>query len=182
MRTGTPNHGLGATGLAPRGIKLMTLAALFGLAPIAASTALASDTTSTAALERSAAMVEIVPLQPAVSPAAPAPEIEQAPSAPQATVLGRGSASFYATKFNGRRTASGERFDSDELTAAHRTLPFGSRVRVTCVTTGKSVIVRINDRGPFSAGRMIDVSRAAARELGLVARGHGTVEIALLDD
>lgn len=68
------------------------------------------------------------------------------------------------------------------MTAAHRTLPFGSLVRVTNVANGRSVVVRINDRGPFSAGRMIDVSRAAADELGLVARGHGTVELALIAD
>lgn len=95
--------------------------------------------------------------------------------------MGRGSASYYAARFDGRRTASGERFDNANLTAAHRTLPFGTLVRVTNVTTSKSVIVRINDRGPFSAGRMIDVSRAAAEELGLVARGHGTVELAVIE-
>ena len=96
--------------------------------------------------------------------------------------MGRGSASYYAAKFHGRRTASGERFDNDAMTAAHRTLPFGSRVRVTNVSTGRSVVVRINDRGPFTRGRMIDVSRAAAKDLGLIASGHGTVELALLAD
>jgi rare lipoprotein A len=67
------------------------------------------------------------------------------------------------------------------MTAAHRTLPFGTMVRVTNPATGRSVVVRINDRGPFTKGRMIDVSRAAAEELGLIARGHATVELALID-
>lgn len=107
---------------------------------------------------------------------------EPAPSAPQETVLGRGSASYYASKFNGRRTASGERFDNSDLTAAHRSLPFGSRVRVTNPANGRSVIVRVNDRGPFTRGRLIDVSRAAAEELGMVARGHADVELALIAD
>jgi rare lipoprotein A len=67
------------------------------------------------------------------------------------------------------------------MTAAHRTLPFGSLVRVTNPATGASVIVRINDRGPFSRGRLIDVSRAAAEELGMIARGHATVELELIE-
>jgi len=95
--------------------------------------------------------------------------------------LGSGSASYYAAKFHGRRTASGERFDMHAMTAAHRTLPFGSKVRVTNTANGKSVVVRINDRGPFTRGRTIDVSHAAAKQLGLIARGHGTVDLALLD-
>lgn len=96
-------------------------------------------------------------------------------------MMGGGSASYYASKFHGRLTASGERFDNGALTAAHRTLPFGSLVRVINPANGKSVTVRINDRGPFTKGRVIDVSRAAAEELGLVARGHAPVELALIE-
>lgn len=98
-----------------------------------------------------------------------------------ATDLGTGVASFYADRFNGQRTASGERFDNHDYTAAHRTLPFGTRVRVTNPANGASVVVRINDRGPFTRGRMIDVSRVAAEELGLVQRGHGTVQLEQLE-
>lgn len=101
--------------------------------------------------------------------------------APAGQSLGSGSASYYAAKFHGRRTASGERFDNAAMTAAHRTLPFGTKVRLTNPSTGKSVVVRINDRGPFTRGRAIDVSHAAAKQLGLIARGHATVEMALLD-
>lgn len=97
-----------------------------------------------------------------------------------ATPLGHGMASYYGAELHGRRTASGQRFDMNAMTAAHRTLPFGSQVRVTNPANGKSVVVTINDRGPFSRGRLIDVSRAAATELGLIARGHGEVELELV--
>lgn len=108
---------------------------------------------------------------------------EGSPAAPGAGApLGGGVASYYASHFHGRRTASGERFDMAAMTAAHRTLPFGSKVRVTNPANGRSVVVRINDRGPFTRGRTIDVSHAAAERLGLIARGHGRVELALLDD
>lgn len=96
-------------------------------------------------------------------------------------VFASGTASYYGRKFDGRRTASGETFDMTDMTAAHRTLPFGSKVRVTNAENGRSVVVRINDRGPFSGGRMIDVSRAAAQRLGLIASGHGRVTLTLLD-
>lgn len=98
-----------------------------------------------------------------------------------ATHLGTGSASYYADRFHGQRTASGERFDNTAYTAAHRTLPFGTRVRVTNPATGASVVVRINDRGPFIRGRTIDVSRAAAERLGLIRAGHAPVSLDLLD-
>jgi rare lipoprotein A len=76
-----------------------------------------------------------------------------------------GLASVYAAKFHGRETTSGEIFDAEDLTAAHRTLPFGTRVRVHSLRSGRSVVVRINDRGPHIAGRVIDLSPAAARAL-----------------
>ena len=86
-----------------------------------------------------------------------------------------GTASWYGPGFHGRLTASGERFDQNELTAAHKTLPFGTRVLVHSPRTGKQVVVRINDRGPFVKGRVIDLSKAAARALGLHAMGHDAV-------
>lgn len=78
-----------------------------------------------------------------------------------------GDASWYASKFQGRRTANGERYDAHAMTAAHRTLPFGAYARVTSLTTGRSIVVRINDRGPFIRDRVIDLSYAAAAALGL---------------
>ena len=85
-----------------------------------------------------------------------------------------GLVSFYV---EGARTASGERFDPHEFTAAHRTLPFGTRLRVTSVATGRSVTVRVNDRGPFVPGRVLDVSYSAADRLGIVGRGVAKVKI-----
>jgi rare lipoprotein A len=88
-----------------------------------------------------------------------------------------GEASYYAAKFEGRTTASGERYRGAALTAAHRTLPFGTEVRVTNLVNGRSVVVRINDRGPFHRRRVIDLSRAAAERLGMVQRGRAPVEV-----
>ncbi|MEO8389544.1 MAG: septal ring lytic transglycosylase RlpA family protein [Polaromonas sp.] len=90
----------------------------------------------------------------------------------------RGQASWYGPRFNGRRTASGERFDMQELTAAHRTLPFGTLVRVHSLVNGRDVDVRVTDRGPYSGNRIIDLSRAAAEELGML--GMGLKEVVLL--
>ncbi|WP_298613022.1 septal ring lytic transglycosylase RlpA family protein [uncultured Thermosynechococcus sp.] len=92
-----------------------------------------------------------------------------------------GLASWYGPGFHGARTANGERFDQDALTAAHRTLPFGTRVRVTNLQNGRSVVVRINDRGPFTGGREIDLSRGAAAAIGLIGAGVGPVRIDVLD-
>ncbi len=89
-----------------------------------------------------------------------------------------GSASWYA--LDGRKTANGERMNSQAMTAAHRRLPFGTRIRVTNLRNGKSVIVRINDRGPFAKGRILDLSKAAARRLGFIGRGHTKVKISVL--
>lgn len=88
-----------------------------------------------------------------------------------------GTASFYHRSFEGRRTASGERYDRHRMTAAHRTLPFGSRVRVTNLENGLSVVVEVNDRGPFRKGRVIDVSEEAARELGFYRAGTARVRV-----
>jgi rare lipoprotein A len=89
--------------------------------------------------------------------------------------LQRGMASWYGAGFHGRRTASGEKFDMHELTAAHPSLPFGTQVLVHSPRTGRDVVVRINDRGPYARGRVIDLSQAAATMLGIKARGHDTV-------
>jgi rare lipoprotein A len=92
-----------------------------------------------------------------------------------------GVASYYGDRFDGRRTASGVRFDMDALTAAHRTLEFGTRVTVTNKANGRSVDVVINDRGPFSRGRTIDLSKAAAREIGMLGRGVAPVRLEIVE-
>jgi rare lipoprotein A len=91
-----------------------------------------------------------------------------------------GAASWYGDKFHGRRTANGERYDMHKLTAAHKTLPFGTKVRVTNRENGKSVVVRINDRGPFVGKRVIDLSRGAAAAVGMIQRGIAPVSIEII--
>ena len=95
-------------------------------------------------------------------------------NAAETQVASHGLASFYT---EGTKTASGEKFDTHELTAAHPTLPFGTQLRVTNVTTGRSVTVRVNDRGPFVPGRVVDVSYAAAETLGMVGGGVAKVKL-----
>jgi len=92
--------------------------------------------------------------------------------------VSQGIASFYT---EGTQTASGEKFDTHELTAAHPTLPFGTRLRVTNVSTGRSVTVRVNDRGPYVRGRVVDVSHSAAEALGIVEQGVAKVKLDVVE-
>lgn len=92
-----------------------------------------------------------------------------------------GIASYYADDYHGRQTSNGEIFDMNALTAAHRTFPFGTTVRVTNVENKKKVVVRINDRGPFKEGRIIDLSLAAAKELDLIRMGTARVKLEVLE-
>jgi rare lipoprotein A len=94
----------------------------------------------------------------------------------------KGVASYYASKFHGRRTASGERYDMNGLTAAHRSLAFGTRLKVTNLSNKRSVVVRVNDRGPHIKKRIIDVSYAAARKLGLLGSGTARVLIEVVEE
>jgi rare lipoprotein A len=107
-----------------------------------------------------------------------APLIAIAKPAPGDTLVG--IASYYHDKFHGRKTANGERFNQAAYTAAHKKLPFGTKVRVIDRKTGKSVVVTINDRGPFIKGRVIDLSRRAARDLGILHRGVAKVKVEIL--
>ena len=93
-----------------------------------------------------------------------------------------GSASWYGPGFHGKKTASGEVFDQTKFTAAHKTIPLGRRARVTHLANGKSIEVLINDRGPYVAGRLIDLSQAAAEALGLINNGVAKVQVELLDE
>ncbi len=128
----------------------------------------------------------------AIPDAKPAPVVRtRAGNAPKYTVLGktyrvlpsshgykeRGEASWYGTKFHGRRTANGEVYNMFAMTAAHKTLPIPSYVRVTHVGNGRSIVVRINDRGPFHGNRIIDLSYAAAKKLGVIATGVARVDV-----
>ncbi len=95
-------------------------------------------------------------------------------------MIGRGEASYYGHELAGNRTASGERFNPYGLTAAHRTLPLGTKLRVTNVANGRSVVVRVNDRGPFVGNRLIDVSLGAAREIQMIRSGTAQVRLEIV--
>lgn len=110
----------------------------------------------------------------AVHAAAPVPAVADAPAE-------TGLAAVYSDKLHGRKTASGERYDRSRLTAAHKTLPFGTRVKVTHAQNQKSVTVRINDRGPVQAGRILDLSPTAARAIGIGPRGMAEVSAQVVE-
>jgi rare lipoprotein A len=104
-----------------------------------------------------------------------APQLAHADGAVQ-----KGKAAYYGDKFHGRKTASGEKYDKRAMTAAHKTLPFGTVVKVTNLKNGKTVEVRINDRGPYGKGRVIDLSRAAAQKLDMIRAGVVPVEVRVI--
>ncbi len=108
--------------------------------------------------------------------AKPAPE-----TAGEISMVEEGVASYYAEEFNGRQTSNGETYDMNQMTAAHRTLPFNTLVRVTNTSNGKSVVVRINDRGPFKDDRIIDLSLEAAKRLELIGSGTSSVRLQVLE-
>jgi len=105
---------------------------------------------------------------------------QQTPTKQPDSVVQTIFSTYYAKKFDGRRTTSGERYRATKYTAAHRTLPFGTMVTVKNLKTGKTVLVRINDRGPFSKKFSLDISQAAAKDLGIYKLGYARVEISYL--
>ncbi len=118
------------------------------------------------------------PAAPAVPPAATAPAAT--PSSGAHTM--EGTAAFYNSRLNGRKTASGQIFSNAGLTAAHNTLPFGTKIKVTNVKNNKSVVVRVNDRGPTTPGRVFDLTRAAAAKLGYLKAGTAEVKAEIVAD
>lgn len=142
--------------------------------PIATSTAVPADAVAIREQEPVAEPTEVLPIQPPV-PIAPKP----APQ-PRVVRVNSGEASWYGPGFFGNRTANGEVFRPGTMTAAHRTLPFGTMVKVTNLVNGRSATVRINDRGPFHGGRIIDLAHGAAQQLGVVASGVARVKLEVL--
>ncbi|MGB8476291.1 MAG: septal ring lytic transglycosylase RlpA family protein [Candidatus Acidiferrum sp.] len=119
--------------------------------------------------------------EPAPATVSPSPRRSRAPAAPAPEgYTEEGNASWYGVPFDGRRASNGEIYDMDKLTAAHRTLPFGTMVRVTNLNNGKSTVVRITDRGPFVENRIIDLSRAAARQIDSVGPGVVPVRVEVI--
>lgn len=141
------------------------------------------DLALNSAIEAEALPAESLPSDslPAAEPAAAPVKAEPPkPPAPAVVSVSTGEASWYGPGFFGNRTASGEVLRPGTLTAAHRTLPFGTKVRVTNLWNGRSAVVRINDRGPFHGARVIDLAHGAANQLGLVASGVAKVKLEVL--
>ena len=118
--------------------------------------------------------------KPAPTVSAPAKPVAKPAAAPR--YQAKGKASYYASRHHGRRTANGERLNNNAFTAAHRELPFGTKVKVTNLANERSVVVRITDRGPHTRGRLIDLSQAAARELGMLRAGVVQVRVESIDN
>jgi rare lipoprotein A len=137
------------------------------------------DQPQTHTIPREIPPIATIPSSPETDESSPLAKI---PAPSRSTMVETGLASWYGPRFHGKLTASGEVYSQENFTAAHRTLPWGSRVKVTNLANGKSVEVRINDRGPFGKGRIIDVSRAAAKVLGIVGSGITTVRVEWLSD
>jgi rare lipoprotein A len=137
----------------------------------------ASETSVLNDLSEPASAAQELPSEPSPAPVKAQPPV---PPAPAVVSVSTGEASWYGPGFFGNRTANGEVFRPGTLTAAHRTLPFGTKVRVTNLWNGRSAVVRINDRGPFHGQRVIDLAHGAASQLGLVASGIAQVKLEVL--
>ena len=136
------------------------------------------------ALPRDAAAERVATVEPALSVSTVSVEdsaADKVPAAEEPLLVLEGSASWYADALAGRSTASGEPYDPSDLIAAHRALPFGTRLRVTNLANGRVVEVRVIDRGPFIAGRILDLSRSAAEQIGILRAGHGRVRVEVLE-
>lgn len=116
--------------------------------------------------------------RPESPPAEAAPAVR--PGSGKILLTLEGVASYYADDFHGKLTSNGERYNMHDLTAAHRTFPFGTKVRVTNLSNGKTVVIRVNDRGPFVEGRIIDLSLGAAKQLEMIASGTSPVRLEVL--
>ena len=149
--------------------------ALAGL--LASGPAQAVSTEEAPGIDSSARISDLIEVVSELKEAVQAPG---AAAAPSYRTIGEGEASYYGAELAGNRTASGERFNPHAMTAAHRTLPLGTKLRVTNKSNGRSVIVRINDRGPFAKSRLIDLSLGAAREIGMVRAGKAQVMLEAL--
>lgn len=149
-------------------------------APMNSGGSPATDTVTAASPPQPADGGSLAALPPSALPEAADPEGAGTPEREQVRASFTGTASWYGRRFHGRLTASGSRFDMNALTAAHPDLPFGTRLRVTHLDSKRSVIVTVNDRGPFIKGRVIDLSRAAAGKLGFISSGLAQVRVEVL--
>lgn len=188
-RASKPHRG---TLMRPRTLAVALLVATALAVRVGASAATPAAPASGNVVADSAAIIETpAPGKAASDSVANGPSIvlEERPDADLAKMflgrvveLGVGMVSYYASRFHGRRTASGTTYDETEMTAAHRTLPFGTLLKVTNLTNLKSVIVRVTDRGPYIGNRILDLSRTAAREIGMLSRGVVKMRVERVQD
>ena len=157
---------------ATNGLVAVVLAALTATAP--------AQAVNTGDISRVESLAQIVADLPEQTAPIFVPAPEAAAGEGRFEKIGEGVASYYGHELAGNRTASGERFDPAGLTAAHRSLPLGTKLRVTNQSNGDAVIVRVNDRGPFAKSRLIDLSLGAAREIGMVRTGTARVTVEIL--
>ena len=168
------------------GGSVLLLSGSTGLPPAFATTGRVAAETSSPSLELAIRSAEpsLESADPSdelpIKPVAPALPIATPPQQPRVRSVSQGQASWYGPGFFGNRTASGEVLRPGTLTAAHRTLPFGTQVRVTNMGNGRSAVVRINDRGPFHGNRVIDLAHGAANNLGLISSGIANVKLEVL--
>ena len=134
----------------------------------------AASVATVAAMAQAPAPAPAPAISPITVPAAAA--AAPAPASASGEHKMEGVAAYYSNRFNGRKTADGQRFNNGAMTAAHNTLPFGTRVKITNTKNNRSVVVRITDRGPTTPGRIFDLTRAAASKLGYVRSGHAEVK------
>lgn len=127
------------------------------------------------------AVVADYPVNNVTSAVVNAQKVSLEPSTGKLRALQSGVASYYGPGFHGRRTANGETFNMNAMTAAHRTLPFGTKLKVTNLNNGQSAIVRVNDRGPYTGGRVIDLSVAAAKQIGSTQAGTAKVKLEVVE-
>jgi rare lipoprotein A len=158
-----------------RSVSTLLSTVLVSFAAALATTVTLAQTAAPAAVPTPAAPVATP--APAVAAPVAAPKADAKPAAPAGDHAMAGKVAYYGAKFNGRKTASGERFNAGAMTMAHKSLPFGTMVRVTNVKTKKSAVVRVNDRGPSTPGRIGDLTRAAAVKVGAIKAGFAEVTL-----
>jgi rare lipoprotein A len=160
-----------------RSVSTLLSTALVSFAAALATTVTLAQTAAPAAAPTPAAPVAAPAPAPAVAAPVAAPKADAKPAAPAGDHAMAGKVAYYGAKFNGRKTASGERFNAGAMTMAHKSLPFGTMVRVTNVKTKKSAVVRVNDRGPSTPDRIGDLTRAAAVKVGAIKAGFAEVTL-----
>lgn len=159
----------------------LSIGAFVGLTSALSAKEIATPVAKDALAPFKSTVVADYPVNNVTSAAVNAQKVSLEPSTGKLRALQSGVASYYGPGFHGRRTANGETFNMNAMTAAHRTLPFGTKLKVTNLNNGQSAIVRVNDRGPYTGGRVIDLSVAAAKQIGSTQAGTAKVKLEVVE-